>query len=130
MNEFLELVKMLFNSSSPALIFFTIIIALCYKAKSILYNFLDIKDLSKKRLIQKYETVSNFKNNNSFQNTLNINFDRLCEESQLQALIGCKYCSKEIAEYIFSRKNISLAIMTYNRVKNDLTFLESVTMPK
>lgn len=130
MQETIDLFKLALEYSSPAFIFLAILTAITFKAKSILYSFIEIKDLSKKRLIQKYETLSNFTEKSFLQSPLKENYQRLCEESQIHALIGCQYCSKDIANFILSRKDINNALNTYHRVKNEIIVKNSVVTPK
>lgn len=130
MQETIELMKLAIEHSSPAVIILCVMIFLGFKSKAILYTILEFKDLVKKRLIQKHEEIINFNENFFLSSFLKDDYLRLCEESQIKALIGCHYCTKEIASYILSRKDITNAISTYHRVKGEIEVIGVDVMPK
>ena len=130
MSEFIELVKVVIQNPSSSLVFIAIGGFLLFKIKDLLQIFLDIKDLNKKRLMQKFEETHTFHQRSFLSHDMNVNYERLCEEAQLKALIGCPYCSKEMAEYILSRKHITRAIRIYHRVKDYVEFENGVLRNK
>ncbi|WP_216936845.1 MULTISPECIES: hypothetical protein [unclassified Acinetobacter] len=118
------------SNPSPSIVFILVAGFTIYKAQALLTGFLTIKDLNKKRLIQKFEETYVFHEKNFLNSELKLNYERLCEESQLKALIGCQYCSKEMANYILSRETITEAIRIYHRIKDDIKIEESVITPQ
>lgn len=120
MQEFIELLKFALENSSPAIIILCVLVVIIFKSKNILYSILEFKDLAKKRLIQKHEEFANYHDKNFMNLSLKNDYLRLCEESQIQALIGCRYCTMELAVYILSRKDVTTAISLYHRVKGDV----------
>ena len=122
MSELAEIIKIIIANPSPTIILLVILGFIIYKFKELLHIFLDIKDFNKKRLIQKFEETHNLQDKSFLDDQLKHNYQRLCEESQLHAIIGCQYCSKEMAHYILNRKNISRAIRIYHRIKDNIEF--------
>ncbi|MFR9679239.1 MULTISPECIES: hypothetical protein [unclassified Acinetobacter] len=130
MQDIIELLKIAIESSSPTFIFTIFILAIVFKSKNILYGILEFKDLTKKRLIQKHEEAARFNDKNFLTSQLNKDYLRLCEESQIKALIGCRFCSKEMALFILSRKDISSTIILYHRVKAEIEIINGNIVPK
>lgn len=130
MQETIELMKLAIEHSSPTVIILCVMLFLGFRAKIILYTILEFKDLVKKRLIQKYEQIVNFNEKNFLTSPLKEDYLRLCEESQIKALIGCQFCTKDIAIYILSRKNINNAINIYHRIKGDIEVVGVDIVPK
>ena len=130
MSEFVELIKVVIQNPSSGIVVFAICVFLIFKVKDLLQIFLDIKDLNKKRLMQKFEETYTFHEKSFLDDAMKANYERLCEEAQLKALIGCPYCSREIAQYILSRKHITRAIRIYHRIKDDIEFKDGVLINK
>jgi hypothetical protein len=130
MPEFLEILKIVPAISSPSLIVIVIMIFFLYQAKNILAGFFAIKDFYQKRLLQKLEDTYRFNQDQIVDSLFKDQYRRLCEEAQFKAVIGCEYCSKEMAQYILSRKDISRAIRIYHRVKDDIEFKNGQVVPK
>lgn len=117
-SEIIELTKYLAEAkSSSALLLFGFCIIL-FKSRSFIYFFLELKDLSKKRLLEKFEQESKLKDQNFLSQELKIDYLRYCEELQIHSIIGDRYCRPKMAAYILSRENISDAITKYLRVKD------------
>ncbi|MFV5491995.1 hypothetical protein [Acinetobacter sp. ASP199] len=112
MSELISLVNTVISNPSPAILITIGFIAMIYKSRVLLQFFLDIKDLNKKRLMQKFEENHQLQEKNYLSRAFKDDYSRLCEEQQLQAIVGCQYCSKEMAQYILTRKNISRALST------------------
>lgn len=130
MSDIIELLKLALEHPSPAFIFTLVILFIIVKSKNILYSILEFKDLTKKRLIQKYEEAANFKDKNFLTNELEKDYLRLCEETQIKALIGCRFCSKEMATFILSRKDILSTISLYHRIKSEVKIEGGHVVPK
>ena len=129
MSEFVELIKVVIANPSSSIVVFAICGFLIFKVKDLLQIFLDIKDLNKKRLMQKFEETYIFHEKNFLSSELKINYERLCEEAQIKALIGCPYCSKEMAQYILSRKHITRAIRIFHRIKDEVKIENGMVVP-
>lgn len=129
MSEFVELIKVVIANPSSSIVVFAICGFLIFKVKDLLQIFLDIKDLNKKRLMQKFEETYTFHEKNFLSSELKINYERLCEEAQIKALIGCPYCSKEMAQYILSRKHITRAIRIFHRIKDEVKIENGRVVP-
>lgn len=130
MSELVELIKVVLANPLSSIVIAAICGFLIFKVKDLLQIFLDIKDLNKKRLMQKFEETYTFHEKNFLSSELKTNYERLCEEAQIKALIGCPYCSKEMAQYILSRKHITRAIRIYHRIKDDVEFEDGRLVPK
>ncbi len=129
MSELVELIKVVLANPSSSIAITAICGFLIFKVKDLLQIFLDIKDLNKKRLMQKFEETYTFHEKNFLSSELKMNYERLCEEAQIKALIGCPYCSKEIAQYILSRKHITRAIRIYHRIKDEIKIENEMVLP-
>jgi hypothetical protein len=129
MSEFVELIKVVIENPSSSIVVFAICGFFIFKVKDLLQIFLDIKDLNKKRLMQKFEETYIFHEKNFLSSELKVNYERLCEEAQIKALIGCPYCSKEMAQYILSRKHITRAIRIYHRIKDNIKIENEMILP-
>lgn len=129
MSEFVEIFKLFLESKSPFVISVSLSILVIYKSKDLLDIFFQIKDMKKKRIIEKFEETKNCNEKNYLDSFLNQNYERLCEEAQLHAIIGCQYCSKEMAQYILTRKSISGAIRIYHRVKDEVKVKDGSAIP-
>lgn len=130
MSELVELIKVVLANPSSSIVITAICGFLIFKVKDLLQIFLDIKDLNKKRLMQKFEETYTFHEKNFLSSELKMNYERLCEEAQIKALIGCPYCSKEMAQYILSRKHITNAIRIYHRIKDEIEINDGIISPK
>ena len=129
MSELVELIKVVLANPSSSIAITAICGFLIFKVKDLLQIFLDIKDLNKKRLMQKFEETYTFHEKKFLSSELKMNYERLCEEAQIKALIGCPYCSKEIAQYILSRKHITRAIRIYHRIKDEIKIENEMVLP-
>jgi hypothetical protein len=129
MSEFVEILKIVLEKPEPLVIGMFMSIFLIYRSKNIIEVFFDIKDMKKKRIIQKFEDNKSLYEMNYLNSSLKNHYERLCEEAQIHAIIGCQYCSKEMAEYILSRKNISRAIRIYHRIMDEVQVKEGRIVP-
>lgn len=130
MNETIDLLKFAVENASPIVIFICCVVFIGYKARSILYFSLEMKDLARKRLIQKHEEYIKFDKDIFSTPLLQDNYKRLCEQSQIQALIGCSLCTPQIAAYILSRKDIINTIRKYHRIRSEITINGVDLVPK
>lgn len=129
MSEFVELIKVVIANPSSSIVIIAVCGFLIFKIKDLLQIFLDIKDLNKKRLMQKFEETYKFHEKSFLDDEMKANYERLCEEAQLKALIGCPYCSKEMAQYILSRKHITRAIRIFHRIKDEIKIENGKALP-
>ena len=129
MSEFVEVFKMVLENPSPLVICVVVPVLVIYKSRDLLDIFFQLKDINKKRIIQRLEETKTLSEKNYLDSSLNRNYDRLCEEAQIHAIIGCRYCSKEMAKYILTRKNISRAIRIYHRVKDNVEVKDGKIIP-
>lgn len=129
MSEFVEIFKIILENPSPLMIGAVVSILFIYKSKDLLEIFFQIKDIKKKRIIQKLEETKNLYEMNYLNSNLKKNYERLCEEAQIHAIIGCQFCSKEMAEYIMSRKNISRAVRIYHRIMDEVQVKDGKIVP-
>lgn len=121
-SEVIELTKYLTEKNSSSVIILCIILILAFKSRSLVYFFLEIKDLGKKRLLEKFERESKLKEHTFLSKDLNNDYLRYCEELQLHTIIGDKDCAPTMATYILSRENISDAISKYLRIKDIIKY--------
>lgn len=121
-SEIVELTKYLTEKNSSSVIILCIILILVFKSRSLVYFFLELKDLGKKRLLEKFERESKLKDQTFLSQDLNNDYLRYCEELQLHTIIGDKDCTPTMAAYILSRENISDAISKYLRIKDIIKY--------
>ena len=129
MSELIGLIQTVLSNPSPSILITVACIAMIYKSKVLLSFFLEIKDLNKKRLMQKMDEHDQVCEKNYLSNTLKDDYLRLCEEQQLQAIIGCQYCSRDMAKYIMTRKNIGRAIRIYHRINDEIEIKDGIIKP-
>lgn len=129
MSELVEIFKIVLENPSPLFMGMFVSVLVIYKSKDILGVFFDIKDMKKKRIIQKLEENKTLSEMNYLNPNLKTHYERLCEEAQIHAIIGCQYCSKEMAQYIMSRKNISCAIRVYHRIRDEVEVRAGSVVP-
>ncbi len=129
MSDFVEVFKMVLENPSPLVICVVVSVLVIYKSRDLLDIFFQLKDINKKRIIQRLEETKTLSEKNYLDSSLNRNYDRLCEEAQIHAIIGCQDCSKEMAQYIMSRKNISGTIRIYHQVKDRIKIKAGEVVP-
>lgn len=129
MTDLVELFKLVISNPSSSIVVLAVCGFLIFKVQDLLQIYFDVKDLNKKRLMQKFEETYTFHEKNFLSTNLKVNYERLCEEAQLKALIGCQYCSKEMAQYILSRKDITRAIRIYHRIKDEIKIKNGIVVP-
>lgn len=122
-SEVIELTKFIADVKSTPLLMLCVFLLILFKSRSFIYFFLELKDLSKKRLLEKFEQESKLKDQNFLSQELKIDYLRYCEELQIHTIIGDRYCRPKMAAYILSRENISDAITKYLRVKDIIVLM-------
>ncbi len=115
-----EIIGLIKDESSPIIICAVICIYISHQFKPILYNFLEIKDLKRKRLIENHQKNLSLNLGEFLDEVNKRGYFRLCEEQFFQALIGCDVCDKKIASYILTRHDVAKAVKIYHRVKYDI----------
>ncbi|MFW1754758.1 hypothetical protein [Acinetobacter wanghuae] len=130
MSELVELSKLIIENKSSSLIGLIIVVFIILKAQPILDTIITIRDLNKKRLIQRFEEAYRLHDKKMLEGDLKESYQRLCYETQMRAIIGCSHCSKELANYIFTREDISKAIFVYHRVKDYIKVENGEVLPK
>lgn len=115
-----EIINLIKEESSPIVICAAICIYISHQFKLILYNFFEIKDLRKKRLINSHKENLSLNVGEVLDEVNRRGYLRLCEEQFFQALIGCDVCDKKIASYILTRHDVTKAVKIYHRVKYDI----------
>lgn len=128
--EALETTKFFLDNPSPFVVVLFIVILIGYKGKDLLSFFLEIRDLSKKRLIEKLKTEIEIANLCDSNNDLKSTLAPYLSELQLQATIGDSTCSKQMAHYLLSREEVGTAIQRYKSTKSLLTWDNLKQLPK
>ena len=128
--EALETTKFFLENPSPFVIVLFLFILVAYKGRDLLYFFFELRDLSKKRLIDKLKTEIEIANlydgNDDLKKTLAPYFSEL----QLQATVGDSACTKQMANFLLTREEVGIAIRRYKSTKNLLVWDNQKKIPK
>ncbi|MGF2881863.1 hypothetical protein VSN93_17675 [Acinetobacter johnsonii] len=128
--EALETTKFFLENPSPFVIVLFVFILVAYKGRDLLYFFFELRDLSKKRLIDKLKTeieiADLYDGNDDLKTTLAPYFSEL----QLQATVGDSACTKQMANYLLTREEVGTAIRRYKSTKSLLIWDNQKKIPK
>lgn len=128
--EALETTKFFIENPSPFVIVLFVFILVAYKGRDLIYFFFELRDISKKRLIDKLKTEIEIADLYDGNNDLKSTLTQYLSEIQLQATIGDSTCSKQMAHYLLTREEVGIAIQRYKSTKSLLTWDNLKQLPK